>query len=924
MKFIKKALLLLGCCAVFASAKTLPVESSLITGELENGLKYTIKKHKKPVERATMRLLVKAGSLEEDDDQKGVAHLVEHMAFNGTKNFQGNDLIKFLESIGVNFGSHLNASTSTTQTLYKLEIPLKNDNLEKAMLIFGDWAGGINFTQKELDKERGVVLEEARARNDVNFRLYLKAKDVIYEGSKYKDRTPIGDKEIIKNIKLERVKAFYNDWYRPELMHFVIAGDIDVKETEELIKKTFSYLKNNSKRQQASRVVPKVEKTRMLFLKDKELTSSKVSIDFVTDYKSIKTEEDYKEAITRTIMSKLFNTKASEQLIKRNPAARSIRLLSRKVGSNLRTYSFYAGYTGLKEIGALKELTNLMYSLEKFGFNKDDFNRAIKELKKSNKESIKSLENKTSGSYVGQITSYAVYDDIFIDEKYRIELTDKLLGQITLAEVDKLYKSILLLKSQLISYQVAPNIEISKKQIKKVIKNARNNVKKEVETSNLPQRIAIPDLKPAKIVKEIYNKKYDFYEFTLENGVKIAYKFNDYNKNSVGLSAFSKGGYSIYDTKDLTNAKYATNVITKSGLDKYNILDVQKIYSDKTVRIQPKIGRYSETLNGSSITKDFEFLMEGIYLLTTKYRFDDNILENTKQIALANLKKENRVPAKKYSRELMEFYYNGNKRFTNLSKEDIESINKEDLLKIYKDRFSDLNNFMFIITGDIDKESVKKYTSLYLGNIPTDKRKETFNFRGIKPLKGEHKFIRNFNNEDISSVSLSYSKEVPYSLEESIRLSAFKDVLSTKLRELIREEKSGVYGISVRNSFQREPYSKASITISFTCDPTRKDELVKYIKEEIENIKTKEVEAKYVNSFIKKRVLGLEQSKKTAKFWSGQIRSHYYYGDDLSKIDNYKNHYKSITPIIVKDTANKYLDTINIIYTELNPKTLDK
>lgn len=924
MKLINKALLLVGCCVIFANAKTLPVEPSLVTGQLENGLKYTIKKHSKPAQRATLRLLVKAGSLEEDNDQKGIAHLVEHMAFNGTQNFQGNDLIKFLESIGVAFGSHLNASTSTTQTLYKLEVPLKNDNLEKSMLIFGDWAGRIDFTQKELDKERGVIQEEARSRNNVNFRLYQKAKDVIYADSKFKDRTPIGDMDIIQNIKLDRVKAFYDDWYRPELMHFVAVGDFDVKKVEELIKSTFKDFKNNSDRERASRFVPKKDITRVLVLKDNELTSSKVSVDFVGDYSAVVTEEDYKNALTRSIMTRLFNLKASEQLIKRNPAAKSIKMLSRKVGENLRTYSFYAGYTGLKEIPAYKELTNLVYSIEKYGFDKNDFKSIIKELETTNKESLKTLSNKTSGRYADQVVGYAVYDDIFVDEKFRIKLAAKLLKEITLEDVNKAYKKVLTYKSRLISFQTAENVEVSKRKIKKILKNARANVKEQIKTSELPQRVVTEKLTPAKIVDEKYNKKYDFYEFTLENGVKIAYKFNDYSKNSVSLAAFSRGGYSLYDTKDLTNAKYATNIISKSGLDKFNILEVQKIYSDKNVRVQPKIGRYSESLSGSSATKDFEFLMEGVYLLTQKHRFDENILENTKQMALANLKKENRVPEKKFGRELIEYFYDKNKRFTRLTKEEVESLNKDDLIRIYKDRFADLNNFMFIIVGDINKEEVKKYASIYLGNVPTQKRDETYNFRGIKPKQGKQEFVRYYNNQNISSISVTYTKEAPYSLEESIKLSAFRDVLSTKLRELIREEKSGVYGVSVKNSFQREPYAKSSINISFTCEPKRKDELIKYVNQAIKDIKTNTVEQKYVDSYIKKRVLGLEQAKKTGKFWASQIRSHYYYGDDLSKVDNYENLYQSITPIIIKETANKYLDTINVTYTQLNPKSMKK
>lgn len=235
-----------------------------------------------------------------------------------------------------------------------------------------------------------------------------------------------------------------------------------------------------------------------------------------------------------------------------------------------------------------------------------------------------------------------------------------------------------------------------------------------------------------------------------------------------------------------------------------------------------------------------------------------------------------------------------------------------------------MNNFTFIIVGDISKDEVKKFSSLYLGNLPIEKRDENYKFRGIKPVSGEHEFIRNYSNEDISSIALSYSKELPYSTSEAIYLSAFKDVLRTKLRELIREDKSGAYSVGVRTSFQREPYSKATVSISFTCDPNRKDELVKYIKQVISNIQKNEVEQKYIDSFVKKIMNSFDENRKTPKFWLNQLKSHYYYGDDLNKIEKYKDIYNSINPKVIKDIANKYLDTKDILYIELNPKTMDK
>ncbi|MCV6608146.1 MAG: insulinase family protein [Campylobacterales bacterium] len=923
MNRIKTIVFVILCLVTTLTGKDLPVEPSLVTGELKNGLKYTIKKNSKPQDKASFRLLVEAGSLEEDDDQKGIAHLVEHLAFNGTENFPGNDLITFLESMGVGFGNHLNASTSTTRTLYKLEVPLKDDNLEKAMLVFKDWAGGVVITQKELDKERGVVLEEARSRNNVRFRMFLQAQDVYYANSKYLDRTPIGDMDIVKNISLKRVKAFYDDWYRPELMHFVIAGDFDVGKIEKLIIKTFKDLKNKSSRKQASREVPLVNKTRVVVARDKELTKYSTGISFYKEAYKTKTEADYKKDLIYKIIPKLFNIKGNEQTIKRNPAAKSIGMRLGYLGTNLLSFNFGSSFTGSNEIKALEELTSLIYSIEKYGFDKGDFKRTIKKMKKANQDSLKALKNKTSNRYVDEIVNIAHVDEIFIDEKYKIKLKERLLSEITLKDVNKAYRDILKSKSRIITYQLPESKDVSKRRVKKILANGKKRVKKQKISKDLPDRIVdLKKLKPSKIVKENYNKKYDFYEFTLKNGIKVAYKFNNYKKNKVYINAFSKGGFSLYDTKDLANAKFAVKIIGKSGYDNYNILDYKKIYNDKSISFNSSLSRYGESLGGTTTTKDFQYFLETIYLFTTKYQFDDNIFENTKHITLANLKKQNRIPTRKFSKELNAYRYSNDERFVEYDKHDVKALDKKRMLEIYKDRFSDLNNFTFIVVGDIEKDEVKKYITKFLGNLPVTKRDETYNFRGNKQVQGEHKFIRFYNNENISDISLSYIKEAKYSTMEAIRLSAFTDVLKTKLRELIREEKSGVYGIRVGSNFIRVPYEHAALDITFSCDPARKDELVKYLKEEIKNIKTNTVDKKYVNAYVKKRLVNLKEAKKKGKFWMGQLKKHYYYGDNLNRIDNFEKMIRSITPKDIKNTANKYLETKNIIYTELNPKNM--
>ncbi|RBQ31929.1 hypothetical protein CRU92_03950 [Arcobacter sp. FW59] len=923
MNYIKISIIVFLFSTIVNASSLLPVEKSLITGKLENGFEYTIKKNEKPDNRASIRLLVKAGSLEEDDDQKGVAHLVEHMAFNGTKHFKGNDLIKFLESLGVSFGGHLNASTSTTQTMYQLDIPLEKDNLEKAMLIFSDWAGRIDFTQEELDKERGVVQEEARARNDIRFRLSQQSKDILYANSKYKDRTPIGDMKIIENISLERVKAFYDDWYRPELMHFVIVGDFDVKKVESLIKNSFKDFKNNSKRELSSRDVPLVDGTRFIISSDKELVSSSLGLSFYDKAEKLLTKDDYKDALIQSIVLRLVNQKAQEQKLKDNPIAKSISLRVGSLGENLGSYNFMVSYDENKDLQSFEELLKFIYTIDNLGFQKDDFIRIVKDMKISNKESLKTIKNRLSNSYADMIVQYISNDNLFVDEEYSIELKDELLDEITLDDIIKKYSEILDITSRIVSF-TTNNKNINETDIKSFLNRPKKDfLDKEVYNQKvLPKTIVLEnELKPVKIINEEYDKKYDFYKFSLENGINILYKFNNYTKNTVSLEAFSKGGFSIYENiNDLTNAKFAVDVISKSGFNGFNILEVSKIYSGKTVKVNANIGRYYETINGTSSTKDFKYLLESIYLISNKFQVDDTILNNTKNNTISALKKDYLNPSKKFSDELINFTYINNLMFKPIEEKDVELVNKDDILKIYQNRFSDLNNFNFVIVGDIHKDEVKKYIEKYFGNLPTSSRNESYNFNEVKPLIGEQNFIRNYNNQNISSISLSFSKDLPYSIEETFYLAALSDVLSTKLREEIREEKSGVYGISVKNNFAREPYERASISISFTCDPKRKDELVADIKRIITDIQNKSVNIKYIDSFVKKRLLSFKDGKKGSRFWLNHLKNIYLYDESLDNIEKYETIYKSINPELINKMANKYLNLDEIFYTELNPK----
>lgn len=902
------------------SYKIFTQDKNIISKKLENGFSYIIKKNKKPSNYASIRLLVHVGSLEESDTQKGLAHLIEHLAFNGTKHFPNNELVEFLESLGVAFGSHLNASTGTNRTLYRLDLPLKNDNLQKAMQVMSDWASGINFTQKELDKEKGVVLEEARARYDLRYRLYLQRKDLLYANSKYKDRMPIGDMDIIKNISLDEVKSFYDKWYRPELISLIVVGDFNVSEVQKLVETSFEHLKNRDHEKIVSRKVPFDETTKVAFLQDKEVTSSLIDITFVKEAIRINSKEELRQSLIDKFLVKLFNQKASEQMIKKNPISKGIRLRPSRIGSNLEHYVFYGIRNNKEYLKALDELVRLIYLIEKYGFDKQNFVKVKDEFIKQNRQNLKSVNDKSSSSYANIFVKKILDHEVITSEEFKNNLEHKLLNQISLHDVNSAYKNLLKSKNQIITFTISDEHNFTKEQVLHRFNSAKQNINIDKNIKKLPSLLVSEKLKPSKIIKEFYDKEFNFYEFTLENGIKVIYKFNDYDKNLVLLSGFSKGGFNDYKHEDLINAKFSTDIISRSGFDKYNILEVEKIYYDKMLSLNPFLSKYQKGFRGKSVSSDFKFLLEMIYLFSKKYRFDENIFSNTLSSLKTAIKNEDKNPKLKFEKEFLKFYYKDDKRYTKTTLKDLQKIDKSGVLDIYAKNFGDLNDFTFIIVGDIKKEDVLKYSSLYLGNLDAKKSLKTIKDDGFRPLENEQNFIRNYSNVNISNTFLKYSKETPYSLENSILLLSLSNVLKTKIREIIREEKSGTYSSSVYGRYQILPFSNASITINFTSDPKRAKELTYEIKKIIKSLKDKEVDIKYTKNFIKQRIVGLKTAYKRAKFWQGQLYGHYFYNKDLITLDGYKKMYKSITPKDIKKAANLFLDTKNILTTRLNPK----
>ncbi len=917
MNKILLLLLLIFTTTITAKEQILPTEKSLIEGHFNNGFKYTIKKNAKPKDRAEFRLLVKIGSLEEDDNQKGIAHFTEHMAFNGTKHFKKNELIKYLESIGVKFGAHLNASTGYEQTLYKLTVPLEGDNLEKSFLVFEDWASGLNFNKNEFNKERGVILEEARIRDDAGFRIYNKSKKLSYGDSKYMKRVPIGDKNIIKNISVQRAKEFYNDWYRPEFMHFIAVGDFNTTIIKNLIKKHFSKLKNISKKKRASREIKDNNTTRVLSLTDKEITSNSLSVSYIDILEDTRTKKDVRKGLIESMMAQLFNIKAREQILKSNPKATSIKLTGENINSTKSTYSFNINYNSGDDKLALKELYELIKSFQKYGFSKSDFLLIKKQQLETNKKEYKRISDMRSSTIASQLTNYALHHSIYIDYDYDYKLKKELINDIKLEEINRLFRKVMNFKDRFILFVNTDGTKVSKEDALEIIKKAK--AKDLTKVKELPSTILDKELNPRKIVYSEYNEKTDIYGFILENGIRVTFKPTDFSKDRVFLKAFSFGGYSLYGIEDLDNAKKASSFVDLSGIGEFSNIDLSKILAGKDIAVMTNIDKLTENIYGFANSKDIESMFKVLYLKLTEPVIDKRVEKNRKKILRGKAKEAVRNPINKFSQELSKWYQKNNPRIFFDTPKSIDKLNSSAMLEIYKDRFSDLNNFDFAIIGDIKVEKIKELISKYLGSLPTLKRDEYFVDREIDYYRWRQDFKKEYNSENISNILILYKTHIPYSKKDEISLKALISILNVRLRELIREEKSGVYSININADIAKLEKNKSNAIIRFSCNPKRKDELISYVYQTIDKIKKELVTNKELTVYKKKFKVSYQTNMKEDGYWLNKMIDSLKFNTPLEEIYQLPLLVDNISKKDIKDIANKIFNK-DILEAQLNPK----
>lgn len=904
-------------------------DPSVTTGKLANGLTYYIKKNVKPEKKVELRLVINAGSILEDDDQQGLAHFTEHMAFNGTKNFKKNQLVDFLQTIGVEFGADLNAYTGFDETVYILPIPLTDTaNFRKGMLILQDWAGGLLFENAEIDAERKVILEESRLGKGADDRMFRKIYPIQYKGSKYATRLPIGKDNIIKTFKYDAIKRFYRDWYRPNLMSVMVVGDIDVAQTEAMIKKMFSGLKNPVKqRPRIAATLPMRTTNSSVVATDKEATNYQVELSYATIKNNDEvTVADFRQtSMVEQLYSAMINQRMQELAQGPNPP---FLFAYNYVSSYARGYQSYnvaavAGKDGPKVAitSAIKEVERV----RKFGFTQAELDRAKKQMMARMERAVANKDKTESANLIEEMIRHFLEKEPMPGIVKEVEYFKTFLDGVTLSEVNDYDNYLDKNKNVFVSFQ-GPDADKkaipSEIELLAMVNNAITEPIKNYEEKAIASTLIESLPAAGKITTTVANDVLKTTTFTLSNGVKVTFKQTEFKQDEIVMRSYKLNGLAKYDAASLLSAQYSSQLVGAMGVGAFSPTDLKKYLAGKNVGVSPIFTDQYSGYRGNATKADFETLLQLVHIYATKPREDKGLFDAW----ISKQKSQNQFlwsdPTlyfiDSFSKVINNNHPLARKQF--LKDEDLNKISLEKALQVYKENFGNANNHHFYFVGNVELDKAKPLIEKYLGSLPSSASTNTFFDNGLRTIKGNVNLVVNKGEEQKSFILNVYSGEIPYSEALELKADMLSEILNIKITEELREKIGGIYGGQIGSSFTKEPYNAYSFSLQLPCGPESVEKLQTAMAAEIEKIKISGPEQKDLNkvkkTFLEKHKISVQENQ----YWLNNLMNLELYTKSVDSFLNYETIVNSITLNDIKEAVNLLFDGKNVIKAVLYPE----
>jgi len=931
---MKKALLFLflaiNLTAWSQQIEPLPIDPNVRKGTLENGLTYYIRHNNLPENRADFYIAQKVGSMQEEDHQAGLAHFLEHMAFNGTKNFPGKSMLDYLEKNGVKFGANVNAYTSFDETVYYLtNVPMVRQGLlDSCLLILHDWSNAISLETEEIEKERGVIREEWRTRGGAQSRILEKLLPEMYKGSKYADRLPIGKIEVINNFKPEELRAYYKKWYRPDLQGIIVVGNVNVDQVEAKIKHFFSPIEldpNRPKREYYP--VPDNEDPIVAMATDPEATR----INLMVFYKHDPLPDEVKLSqaglianYINTVVSQMINERLQEIVQKPDAPFTSAYAYDDNyyIAKTKDAWTVVGNSSENKINDALAAMIRETERMKRFGFTVSEYDRARENLLKSYENAYNNRDKQRNASYTGEYLGNFLNSEPIPGIEYEYEMMQTIASQIPVEIINQTVAQLIGDKNVVISVSGPEKEGIAYPTKDELVAlfnkvNAEKIAPYQEEISDEP---LVPNLPaPGKIRKTEKNETLGTTVWTLGNGMKVVLKSTDFKNDEIVMTATSEGGTSIYAEEDPLNSKVMNQVMTLGGVGNFSVTNLRKVLAGKRATASPSISLTTQSMNGSSSIKDFETMLQLVYLYFTAPRSDNDAFVSYIQRMETQLKNQEADPMVAFSDSVTYALYGNNPMTKRLKVDDLPKIDYGKIMKMYKQSFSNPGSFTFTFVGNIDEEKVKPIIEQYLASLPGKPTKTEFKKIPMNYRKG---LIYNVFEREMqlpkASVFNGITGTIDFTQKNRMLMSMLGQILDIVYTEKIREDEGGTYGVYAGGGISRYPKNQSLLQIIYDTDPAKMEKLNAIVLDELQLIAAnspRETDFSKVKEFMRKKYY---ENIKENSYWLNILDNYYFYGDDDHS--NYLKILESITPSDVKIFVKEFLSQNNRATVIMMPK----
>jgi zinc protease len=915
--------------AAYSVSQLMPVDPEVTVGTLPNGMRYYIRPNGRPARRAELRLVVKAGSVLEDDDQKGLAHFVEHMEFEGTQRFPGTSITEFLASLGLSIGPDANAQTGYNDTQYTLRVPTDvPGGLDRAMQVLEDWAHAATFPQAGIERERGIVLSEWRMNLGASERTSEAIRRVQLDGSRYTVRPVIGDPDIISNASREALTRFYRDWYRPDLMAVIVVGDVNREGVEAMIKERFSSLAApKPPRPRPIYDVPDHNGVRFALVTDKESTATVVELSNLRPSRSQSTVGGYRDIIKDQIFGDMLSARFSELRDRANPPVLRARA-DRGLFPTTPTRDEAELQALVANDGVANGLDALVTELQRvarFGFTATELAREKDAMMRSYERSVTESPDRESTSRADEYTRNFLQAEALPTIWQELAFHRRFLPEITLAEINALANDWFPERNRLVVVTAPENtgaVLPTQAQLAEVVKRASDRKSDPYVDTVIQQALMDAPPRPGTIVRTTPRPDAGVTEWTLSNGATVVLKPTTLRADQILFRAFGPGGTSLASDADFPSARVADTVVPAGGVGAFSLINLEKHLNGKAVAVNPYISELEQGMQGGSTPQDLETMFQLLYLRFTQPRGDPAAFAALSAQAKALVANQNASPDIVFNRTIEEALSNYHPR---RGAETPTSIDRWDLAKalaFYKARFADAGNFTFVFVGSFSMDAIKPLIETYVASLPAASTHETWRDTGITLATGKIEKKINLGIAPKSSVAIVLSGSFDYDPSQALKMRTVGLLLQSRLFDTIRQDLGGTYSITATIDSQKLPRPQYAVRIEWTCDPARTESLVQRVWQEIEYVRDLRLSAQQLMLVRESLVREFERSSQDNGYLLSAIARDYQDNgaQNLGDIEHVPDQIAALTSAAIRDAAQTYLKADNSVTVIQSPE----